>query len=120
MSSETLKYLCLYYGARIIFLAVLYALMAIPLFLKKEHRRHLAIYFAALYLTESTVPDPFSEMLATLASIVSTFILWLFLRFGNAFIQKNKILITCILYVLTIALCGFGLFGTLVGMLWSR
>ena len=120
MSSETLKYLCLYYGARIIFLAVLYALMAIPLFLKKEHRRHLAIYFAALFLTDAMPPDPFSEIIGLATYVVSTFVLWLFLRFGNAFIQKNKILITCILYVLTIALCGFGLFGTLVGMLWSR
>ena len=120
MSSEILKDVGWLLGYRVIWLAALFAIMAIPLFLKKEHRRHLAIYFAALFLTDAMPPDPFSEIIGLATYVVSTFVLWLFLRFGNAFIQKNKILITCILYVLTIALCGFGLFGTLVGMLWSR
>ena len=120
MSAELLKDVCWLFGYRVIWLAVLFAVMAIPLFLKQEHRKHLAIYFAALFLTDAMPPDPFAEMIGLATYVVSTFILWLFLRFGNAFIQKNKILITCVLYVLTIALCGFGLFGALVRMLVTR
>jgi hypothetical protein len=76
--------------------------------LKKEHKKHLVIYLVALIILTFAPPDPFAQIISTSICVVSTFVLGLFLRSKNEKIANNRILITCVLFVLTLSLDGFG------------
>lgn len=63
--------------------------------------KYLVIYFIALYIAVLIIapPDPFTQFLGLSFNVVSTLVLWLFLRSKRV---VNKKRVACICYVSTV------------------
>ena len=85
--------------------------------------KYLVIYFVVLEMTTLIIvpPDPFTQLLGSSLNIVSTVILWLFLRSKRC---SNKKRVSCIFYVLTLlfhsAVTGFSWLQFLLKALAGR